>query len=245
MDMSAQSVLQEAGATSCVYELDRLSFGYHATVPVLRDLSFRIRPGEKVAIVGPNGAGKTTLLRLLAGQLSPTGGSYRAFGAAVEDDPAMRRSLFAHNVALVTSRFDTTLSEGQKKRVSLAALLAFRPPVILLDEPMNALDGPGRQWLLNVLKELKNSDKTMILGTYDLALVQLIAERVLVLNEQHALLADGPAQKLAWDTDLMIKAGLLHEHVHTHGGTTHRHVHPLLPQEGGIHHEDDHRDEST
>jgi cobalt/nickel transport system ATP-binding protein len=146
-------------------------------------------------------------------------------------------------VALVTSRFDTTLSEGQKKRVSLSAMLAFRPPVILLDEPMNALDGPGRKWLLDVLKELKTSDKTVILGTYDLALVQLIADRVLVLNEEHTLLAEGPAQKLAWDTDLMIKAGLLHEHVHTHDGTTHRHVHPLLPQEGGTHHEDEHGDE--
>jgi cobalt/nickel transport system ATP-binding protein len=152
---------------------------------------------------------------------------------------------FSGRVALVTSRFDTTLSEGQKKRVSLGAMLAFSPPVILLDEPMNALDGPGRKWLLDVLKELKGSDKTVILGTYDLALVQLIAERVLVLNEQHALLADGPAQKLAWDTDLMVKAGLLHEHVHTHGGTTHRHVHPMLPQDGGIHHEDDHHDEPT
>jgi cobalt/nickel transport system ATP-binding protein len=219
-----------------VYELERLSFGYHTAVPVLRDLSFRIRPGEKVAIVGPNGAGKTTLLRLLAGQLSPTGGSYRAFGAAVEPDGSTRRSLFAHNVALVTSRFDTTLSEGQKKRVSLAALLAFRPPVILLDEPMNALDGPGRQWLLGVLKELKASDKPMILGTYDLALVQLTADRVLVVNDQHTLLADGPAQKLAWDTDLMVKAGLLHEHVHTHGGTTHRHLHPLFSS----HDRDDH-----
>jgi cobalt/nickel transport system ATP-binding protein len=110
---------------------------------------------------------------------------------------------------------------------------------------MNALDGPGRQWLLGVLKELKTSDKTMILGTYDLALVQLIADRVLVLDEQHTLLADGPAQQLAWDTDLMVKAGLLHEHVHTHDGTTHRHVHPLLPQEGGTHHEDEHGNEHT
>ncbi len=239
--MSAQTSVSEPTESSTMYELVNVSFGYHSTVPVLRDVSVRIRPGEKIAIVGANGVGKTTFLRLLAGQLTASSGSYRAFGTTVEPDSETQRSVFAKQVALVTSRFDTTLSEGQKKRVSLSAMLAFRPPVILLDEPMNALDGPGRRWLLDVLKELKTSDKTVILGTYDLALVQLVADRVLVLSEQHTLLADGPAQKVAWDTDLMVKAGLLHEHVHTHDGTTHRHFHAMLPQEGGTHHEDEHR----
>lgn len=227
---------------ACVYRLEHVSFGYHTNAPALRDLSCEIRSGEKVAIIGANGAGKTTLLRLLAGQLAPSSGVYRAFGDTVEPGASVPAGSFSGRVALVTSRFDTTLSEGQKKRVSLGAMLAFSPPVILLDEPMNALDGPGRKWLLDVLKELKTSDKTVILGTYDLALVQLVAERVLVLSDQHTLLADGPAQKLAWDTDLMVKAGLLHEHVHTHDGTTHRHVHPLLPQDGETHHEAKHQE---
>jgi cobalt/nickel transport system ATP-binding protein len=229
---------------SIVYELDKVSFGYQATVPALSDLSLDIRAGEKVAVVGANGAGKTTLLRLLAGQLIPLSGSYRAFGTAVAPGSAVQSHSndFVGRVALVTSRFDTTLSEGQKKRVSLAALLAFRPPVILLDEPMNALDGPARRWLLGVLKELKSSDKTVIIGTYDLALSQLVTDRMLVLSEQHTILADGPTSQVSGDTDLMVKAGLLHEHVHTHGGTTHRHYHPLFPQEGGEHHNESEQD---
>jgi cobalt/nickel transport system ATP-binding protein len=142
-------------------------------------------------------------------------------------------------VALVTSRFDTTLSEGQKKRVSLGAMLAFQPPVILLDEPMNALDGPGRRWFLGVLKELKAGDKTVVIGTYDLALSQLVTDRMIVLSDQHTLLADGPTGKIAGDTDLLVKAGLLHEHTHTHDGTTHRHVHPSFPSsDGDTHHVD-------
>ena len=49
-------------------------------VNALRDLTFTIRPGERVALVGHNGAGKTTLLRTLAGIYEPVGGSLRVEG---------------------------------------------------------------------------------------------------------------------------------------------------------------------
>lgn len=219
-------------AGNAVFDLFEVSFGYRTTVPALRDLSFRIDPGEKVAVVGANGAGKTTLLKLLAGQVRPSSGMMRVFGAGVEEAAPW----WSRRVALVTSNFETTLSEGQKKRVSLSAMLAFLPPVILLDEPLNALDGPGRRWFLDAVKALRASDKTLVVGTYDLVLADLAADRVLVLGGDHALLADGPASLLIKDTDLLVRAGLLHEHVHTHGGMTHRHVHPLCPRDDDHHH---------
>jgi ATP-binding cassette subfamily B protein len=46
-------------------EFDRVSFAYVADAPVLRDISFRIEPGERVAFVGATGAGKTSLINLL------------------------------------------------------------------------------------------------------------------------------------------------------------------------------------
>lgn len=57
-------------------ELREVSFGYSPSEPpILREVSVRIRPGEKVALVGPSGAGKSTLARLLLGMHLPTSGS--------------------------------------------------------------------------------------------------------------------------------------------------------------------------
>lgn len=53
---------------------DRLSFAYHESDPVLREVSFTIRPGTMTALVGQSGSGKTTLANLLTGLYLPTGG---------------------------------------------------------------------------------------------------------------------------------------------------------------------------
>ncbi|MBP8695257.1 MAG: ABC transporter ATP-binding protein [Syntrophobacterales bacterium] len=55
-------------------EFRNVSFAYDPVNPVLRDVSFHVRPGEHVAVVGPSGAGKTTLLSLLLRFYSPTAG---------------------------------------------------------------------------------------------------------------------------------------------------------------------------
>jgi ATP-binding cassette, subfamily B, multidrug efflux pump len=56
-------------------EFKQVSFGYVTTEPVLKDVSFRVKPGQKVAIVGPSGAGKTTVIKLLSRFYDPTQGS--------------------------------------------------------------------------------------------------------------------------------------------------------------------------
>jgi ABC-type transport system involved in Fe-S cluster assembly fused permease/ATPase subunit len=66
-------------------EFDHVGFGYHPQRPILRDLSFRVEPGQKVAIVGPSGAGKSTLARLLFRFYDLDSGSIRVGGVDIRD----------------------------------------------------------------------------------------------------------------------------------------------------------------
>src|SRR2546427_10349693 len=63
-------------------------------VLAVRDVTFRIEPGEIVAFLGPNGAGKTTTLKMLAGLLYPTSGRVEAAGFVPSTGgPAVQRGL--------------------------------------------------------------------------------------------------------------------------------------------------------
>ncbi len=68
-----------------IVEIDKVSFGYDPTRPVLHDVSLRIGAGKVVGIMGQSGCGKTTLLRVIAGWLRPGSGSARALGRVLND----------------------------------------------------------------------------------------------------------------------------------------------------------------
>ncbi|MFD5555776.1 ABC transporter ATP-binding protein [Streptomyces sp. NPDC127068] len=69
---------------------DHVRFGYREGVDVLRDVSIKVEPGTRVALVGPSGAGKSTLGRLLAGIYAPGAGAITLGGAELSRMPAER-----------------------------------------------------------------------------------------------------------------------------------------------------------
>lgn len=118
-----------------------------------------------------------------------------------------------------------TLSSGEKKKVAIAAVLAVNPEVLLLDEPTNGLDPRTQVWLIELLEELKGLKKTFVIATHDLSLAEDVAERAVVLDESHRIVADGRSVEVMGDKDLLLSANLIHEHTHRHGAIVHSHSH--------------------
>ncbi len=85
----------DAVASRPALEVSGLSHSYVEGLPVLHDVSLRVEPGERVAVVGATGAGKTTLGAIVAGVLRPTAGTLRLGGAAYDDldERSVRRSV--------------------------------------------------------------------------------------------------------------------------------------------------------
>ena len=133
---------------------------------VLRGLTVTARAGDIIWIRGANGCGKSTLLRLVAGLLSATSGILKAegrialadeslaldanlpleqalqFWADMDGASAAQRSaaltyMDLQDLAHIPVRF---LSTGQRKRASIARVLASKADIWLLDEPYNGLD---------------------------------------------------------------------------------------------------------
>ncbi|MDI5976407.1 alpha/beta fold hydrolase [Amycolatopsis magusensis] len=63
--------------------IENLTKAYPGGVTAVKDLSFRVEPGQVLGLLGPNGAGKTTTLRMLMGLITPTSGKIRVFGHTI------------------------------------------------------------------------------------------------------------------------------------------------------------------
>jgi cobalt/nickel transport system ATP-binding protein len=117
------------------------------------------------------------------------------------------------------------LSAGEKKRAAIGSVLTMNPQVLLLDEPTNGLDPRTQVYLVELIFALNEAGKTIVIATHDLSLVSELRCRVAILSEEHTIEKTGEADELLYDEKLLLKVNLIHEHLHYHGGTAHRHIH--------------------
>jgi ABC-type multidrug transport system ATPase subunit len=176
-------------------EAHGLAFAYPHR-PLFGNLSFTVRPGLTL-VRGGDGAGKSTLLRLMAGVQTPDSGTLRrpagepffADPADPADDEltvrewlAARRTRYAawdeaREHALIdgfslgehVDKKLFMLSTGSRRKAWLVAAFASGAPVVLLDTPFAALDGPSRALLGELLVEAASSpDRGWVVADYEL-----------------------------------------------------------------------------
>ena len=199
---------------------ENLTFGYQPATPIVRDFSISVLHRDRICVVGRNGKGKTTLLRLLAGDLTPQGGtiggnpnmrigffeqsnvSTLIDSRTVEEevtaaDPGNDRRQARHVCgAMMFSGDDalkkiSVLSGGEKSRVMLAKLLVTPTNLLLLDEPSNHLDMESCDALLAAID---NFDGAVVMVTHNEMFLHAIASRLIVFQGSRLDVFDGTYQ---------------------------------------------------
>ena len=194
-----------------------VAVGYEPGRPVLRGVSLRIDPDERVALLGANGNGKSTFAKLLADMLAPERGTVtRAPSLAVGyfaqhqiDTLEPEDTAFGHLARLmpdaaperVRARLGAfgfggekadvavaALSGGEKARLNLALISRRSPQLLVLDEPTNHLDIQSRHALVEALEAY---DGAVVLITHDMHLVQLVADRLWLVQDSTVRAYDG------------------------------------------------------
>ncbi|MEM2364061.1 MAG: ATP-binding cassette domain-containing protein [Candidatus Bathyarchaeia archaeon] len=99
------------------------------------------------------------------------------------------------------------LSRGDKQKVSVAAIAAMDPSILILDEPTTGQDHRDSRTIMELVKGLNDIGKTVILVTHDMRNVAAYAERVILL-EDGRILADAPTRHIFANEELLRGCGL-------------------------------------
>ena len=99
------------------------------------------------------------------------------------------------------------LSGGEKKRVSIADMIAMHPEIIIFDEPTASLDPQNAELLEGVLDRLSAGGKTILLSTHDVDLAYRWAQRLVVFHNGR-IVADGDPLQVFQDRDVLAQASL-------------------------------------
>ncbi|AOJ68967.1 MULTISPECIES: ATP-binding cassette domain-containing protein [Burkholderia] len=200
------------GAADASVRLQRVSKRYGERT-VLADVDLSIERGSFVAIVGRSGCGKSTLLRLVAELETPSAGTLVKHGEGggaldtrimYQDARLLPWKTVLQNVMLGLGRrarddaravldevgllarandWPAQLSGGQRQRVALARALVHRPQLLLLDEPLGALDALTRIEMHALIERLWREHRfTALLVTHDVQEAVALGDRILLIE---------------------------------------------------------------
>ncbi|MBU3073849.1 energy-coupling factor ABC transporter ATP-binding protein [Clostridium estertheticum] len=119
----------------------------------------------------------------------------------------VEESLSYMNISDFKDRPPHYLSGGEKKRVTIAGIIAMKSEIIIYDEPTASLDPLNTMMLEEVLAKLSSEGKTMLISTHDVDFAYRWAQRVLVFC-QGKIIADGTPLEIFLNTEVLKQANL-------------------------------------
>ncbi len=124
-----------------------------------------------------------------------------------EVEVRIAESLTRMNLDGYQKRAPQYLSGGEKKRVSIADILAMKPDMILLDEPTASLDPENVELLERTLEELSRTGITLVVSTHDVDFAYRFATRAIVFSRGEVI-ADADIDEVFASEDILTRAGL-------------------------------------
>jgi len=194
-------------------QLEHCDLGYGEGAKILSDVSLRLDPEDRVAIVGANGQGKTTLVKSIAQRLPLMAGKRNApsalkigyfsqdqldeltagetvldhvTNALPKDTPQSKTRAKAAQMGFSYEKVEThveKLSGGEKVRLLLGLMSIEKPHVLILDEPTSHLDIDSREALIYALNDFPGA---VLLITHDVYLAEATADSLWLVNDGKA-----------------------------------------------------------
>ncbi len=148
-------------------QVSKLSKSYGGQ-EVLKEVSFVVNNGERIALLGKNGSGKSTLFKILMGEEMLDAGH-------VTFNPKIVQIGYLPQITDDKS----PLSSGEKLKKKFQEILISKPDILLLDEPTNHLDQKGMLWLE---REAKSFPGPVLIVSHDRNFLDKVSDKILELE---------------------------------------------------------------
>lgn len=213
-----------------VLEIKNLTKKYGNKV-ILDNISFSLEKGKVCGFLGPNGAGKTTTMKIIVDLLEKDGGQilydnatkisylqdvpqfyefytiseYLEFLLSLNDNSDLKKIDEVLKLVGLTKEKDKVikrLSRGLRQRLGIAASIINDPDILILDEPVSALDPIGRKEIFDLINKLKGK-MSIIFSSHILSDAERICDQIIIIDCGKILL-DKKVNEISISTNKLI-----------------------------------------
>ena len=155
------------------------------------DLSLEVRAGRVFGFLGPNGAGKTTTIRMIVGITAPDEGRIEFFGERMTSRLQDRIGYLPErmNLSEWKNKKTTDLSKGMQQKIQFISTVLHDPDLLILDEPFSGLDPVNVEFMIDVLAEFKQKDKTVIFSTHLMETAERLCHDIILINKSKKVIS--------------------------------------------------------